>query len=291
MIRLQGVILVNKTGFFRVLADIVIDASGDADVAALAGVPFESALDQPVQSLTTTFKLINVDTERAGKVKKNELHGLMATASDYDLPRKEGSVHMTPLPGVMVTNMTRVTQIDPNDTFQLSKAEIEGRRQALEYARFLIDQVPGYEDAALGGLSTQIGVRESRRIFGSYRLTRKDVLSAQQFEDAIAICGAPIEEHHAGQDTRWEYIPDGKTYQIPYRCLLPKNISGLLVAGRCLSADHDAHASVRSMGQCMAMGQAAGIAAKICIQNKKTTQNISIRDIKDDIRSIGGILE
>ena len=289
--RLHGVILVNKTGFFRILADIVIDASGDADVAALAGVPFESALDQPVQSLTTTFKLINVDTDRAGKVKKTELHGLMAAASDYDLPRKEGSVHMTPLSGVMVTNMTRVTQIDPNDTFQLSKAEIEGRRQALEYARFLIDQIPGYERAALGGLSTQIGVRESRRIFGSYRLTRKDVLSAQQFEDAIAICGAPIEEHHAGQDTRWEYIPDGKTYQIPYRCLLPKDISGLLVAGRCLSADHDAHASVRSMGQCMAMGQAAGIAAKICIQNKKTTQYISIRDIKDEIRSIGGILE
>lgn len=289
--RLIGVILVNKTGFFRILADIVIDASGDADVAALAGVPFESALDQPVQSLTTTFKLINVDTERAGKVKKTELHGLMAAASDYDLPRKEGSVHITPLPGVMVTNMTRVTQIDPNDTFQLSKAEIEGRRQALEYARFLIDQVPGYESAAMGGLSTQIGVRESRRIYGSYRLTRKDVLSAKQFEDAIAICGAPIEEHHAGLDTRWEYIPDGKTYQIPYRCLLPENISGLLVAGRCLSADHDAHASVRSMGQCMAMGQAAGVAAKICVQKNRTTHNISSRDIKNDIRSIGGILE
>jgi len=289
--RLQGIVLVNKTGFFRIMADIVIDASGDADVAALAGVPFESALDQPVQSLTTTFKLINVDTERARQVKKTELHGLMAAAYDYDLPRKEGSVHMTPLPGVMVTNMTRVTEIDPNDTFQLSNAEIEGRRQALEYARFLIDQVPGYEAAALGGLSTQIGVRESRRIFGSYRLTRKDVLSAQQFEDAIAICGAPIEEHHAGQDTRWEYIPDGKTYQIPYRCLLPKNISGLLVAGRCLSADHDAHASVRSMGQCMAMGQAAGVAAKICVHNNKTTHTISSRDIKNDIRSIGGILE
>ncbi|MAT43346.1 MAG: FAD-dependent oxidoreductase [Anaerolineaceae bacterium] len=288
---LRGVILANKSGLYRQLADVVIDASGDADVAALSGVPYESAQDQPVQSLTTTFKMINVDVERARKVKKNELHQLMANATGYDLPRKEGSVHITPLPGVMVTNMTRVTNIDPLDVEQLSTAESAGRAQALEYSRFLIDNVPGYEQSALGGLSTQIGVRESRRIFGKHRLTRQDVISAQKFEDAIAVCGAPIEEHHAGKDTRWEYLPEGETYQIPYRCLLPKTMDNLIIAGRCLSADHDAHASVRSMGQCMAMGQAAGAAASISVVNKQTPHTIVINDLQTQLKKLGAILE
>jgi hypothetical protein len=161
----------------------------------------------------------------------------------------------------------------------------------LEYSRFLIDKVPGYEQSALGGLSTQIGVRESRRIFGEHRLTRQDVISARKFEDAIAVCGAPIEEHHAGKDTRWEYLPEGETYQIPYRCLLPKTVDNLIIAGRCLSADHDAHASVRSMGQCMAMGQAAGAAASISVVNKQTPHTIVLHDLQTQLKKLGAVLE
>lgn len=287
---LRGVIVANKSGLFRLLADTVIDASGDADVAALAGAPYESAKDGPIQSLTTTFKLVNVDMERARQVKKAELRALMASAAGYDLPRKEGSVHITPLPGVMATNMTRVTGIDPTDVTQLSAAEIEGRRQSLEYTRFLVERVPGYENAALGGLSAQIGVRESRRIFGEYRLTRADVLAARKFDDAIAQCGAPIEEHHAGQDTRWEYLPNGETYQIPLRALLPKNVENLLVAGRCLSADHDAHASARSMGQCMAMGQAAGVAAWQAVETQQPPRAVAAHQVQAVLRKLGAIL-
>ncbi len=288
-----GVVIASKAGLFRLLATVVIDASGDADVAARMDVPFESSKDGPIQSLTTTFKLINVDIEKAKSVKKAELHAKMQQAAElgYDLPRKEGSVHITPLPGVMATNMTRVRDVDPLDLYQLSKAEIEGRRQALEYARFLIEQIPGYEKAALGGLSTQIGIRESRRIFGEYRLTRADVLSARKFEDVIAQCGAPIEEHHAGQDTRWEYLPEGETYHIPYRCLLPQKVEGLLVAGRCLSADHDAHASVRSMGQCMAMGQAAGTAAVIALKHHCPPRAIPVPELQSELRKIGAVLD
>lgn len=288
---IQGVIIANKSGLHRMTAQVVIDASGDADVAAKAGVPFESAIDGPIQSLTTTFKMINVNDERASQVTKTELHKKMADANGYNLPRKEGSIHITTLPGVMATNMTRVTGVDPNDIFQLSLAEIEGRRQALEYARFMIEQIPGYEGAALGGLSTQIGVRESRRIFGEYRLTRTDVLNARKFEDGIAQCGAPIEEHHAGGDTRWEYLPEGETYQIPYRTLLPQRVDRLLVAGRCLSADHDAHASVRSMGQCMSMGQAAGTAAWLSITHRLTPKTIQISLIQAKLRDLGAIFE
>lgn len=290
---IRGVVLASKAGLFSLLAGVVIDASGDADVAARMGVPFESSKDGPIQSLTTTFKMVNVDIPRAKNVKKADLHAKMQQADQlgYDLPRKEGSVHITPLAGVMATNMTRVRDVDPLDLAQLTLAEIEGRRQAVEYARFLIEQIPGYENAALGGFSTQIGVRESRRIFGEYRLTREDVLAARKFEDAIAQCGAPIEEHHAGQDTRWEYLPDGETYHIPYRCLIPLNAEGLLVAGRCLSADHDAHASVRSMGQCMAMGQAAGVAAVIALKHGCSPREVPIHELQAELRKIGAILE
>jgi 2-polyprenyl-6-methoxyphenol hydroxylase-like FAD-dependent oxidoreductase len=291
--RIIGVVAANKAGFFQLLAEVIIDASGDADVAAAMGVPYESAQDGPVQSLTTTFRLINVDVDRAREVDKETLHGLMAEAAErgeYDLPRREGSVHITPLAGVMATNMTRVAEVDPTDPLQLSEAEGEGRRQALEYARFMREKVPGYERSELSKLSTQIGVRESRRIYGAYRLSREDVLSARAFEDAIAKCGAPIEEHHAGGDTRWEYLPEGETYDIPYRCLLPQRARSLLVAGRCLSADHDAHASVRSMGQCMAMGQAAGVAAALAAERGTDPAEVSIDELQARLRALGAIL-
>lgn len=292
--RITGVIAINKSGPVRLQANVIIDASGDADVAAIAGVPFEGAKDGPVQSLTTTFRMINVDTARARQVKKDELHRLMAEAiasEAFDLPRKEGSIHITPFEGVMATNMTRVADIDPTDPIALTQAEIAGRAQALEYARFLTDCVPGYEKAVLSDLSTQIGVRESRRIQGAYRLTKEDVLAARSFEDAIAQCGAPIEDHHSGGDTHWEYLPQGETYGIPYRCLVPQQVEGLLVAGRCLSAEHDAHASVRSMGQCMAMGQAAGVAAALAAKSNAPPHDVAVPELQQSLRAIGAIIE
>lgn len=288
-----GVVAANKSGLMALRAKVVIDASGDADVAAAAGAPFEGPADGPVQSLTTTFKMVNVDMERALKVTKKDLHALMAQAiatGRYDLPRKEGSIHITPVEGMMATNMTRVGDVDATDAEQLTRAEIEGRRQALAYASFLRDLVPGYERASMTGLSHQIGVRESRRIHGEYRLSRADVLAARDFDDAIARCGAPIEEHHAGGDTRWEYLPTGGTYGIPFRCLVPRDVDGLLVAGRCLSADHDAHASVRSMGQCMAMGQAAGVAAGLAVRAGIAPRAVSVTALRDRLVTLGAVL-
>jgi glycine/D-amino acid oxidase-like deaminating enzyme len=296
----RGVLAASKAGFFRLKADVIIDASGDADVAAAAGVPFEgvSSAAAPgkgnvAQPGTTTFRLINVDVNRASKVSKDQMHRMMTVAADsgrYCLPRREGSVHITPHDGVMVTNMTRVADVDISDPINLTAAEVEGRRQAAEYYRFLRDCVPGYEKAILINQSTQIGIRESRRIFGEYRLTRDDVLAARKFEDGIARCGAPIEDHNAGQETRWEYLPEGETYGIPYRCLLPQQVDGLLVAGRCLSAEHDAHASVRSMGQCMAMGQAAGMAAAMAVKARRSVRQLDVARLRDCLRSIGAVV-
>jgi hypothetical protein len=287
-VRVEGVVIGTKRGLGVIKAGSIVDTSGDADVVARAGAPFEDAGALGIaQSLTTTFKVINVDVPKANAFPKKELWALMEQAEGYQLPRKEGSAHITPMQGVMVTNMTRVAGVDGTDPEALSKAEIEGRKQALEYMRFLRDKVPGYEKAELGGFSVQIGVRETRRIKGQYRITREDVLSAKKFPDAVAQCGAPIEEHHAGGDTRWEYLPDGETVDIPYRALLPQDLENVVVAGRCLSASHEAHASIRSIGQCMAMGQAAGVAAALSGGN---TQTVAVGELRARLAEMGAVL-
>lgn len=288
----EAVVVGSPKGPRAIRGRVVVDASGDAHVAAAAAAPFEDAGALGIaQSLTTTFRMINVDVERARAFPKSDMWALMRDAGDaYRLLRKEGSAHITPLPGVMVTNMTRVAGVDATDVEALTAAEREGRAQALEYARFLRDKVPGYENAVLGGLSIQIGVRETRRIRGRYWLTRDDVLSARKFPDAIAQCGAPIEEHHAGGDTKWEYLPDGETYDIPYRSLLPVGVENLIVAGRCLSASHDAHASVRSIGQCLAMGQAAGTAAALAADAGIAPGHVEAERLRTELRDAGAVL-
>jgi hypothetical protein len=168
---------------------------------------------------------------------------------------------------------------------------MEGRRQALEYARFLHDRVPGYENADLAGFGVQIGIRETRRVHGEYRLTKEDVLSARQFDDQIGLCGAPIEDHHGGADTKWQYLPDGRCVGIPYRTLLPREKTNLLVAGRCFSATHDAHASVRSMAQCMAMGQAAGTAAAMASRKSCSPKDVDPGDLRATLRKNGAVVE
>lgn len=301
--RVTGVIAATKIGLRRIAAKIVVDASGDADVCYYSGVPFELAGDlEPAQTLTTTFRMCNVDAARRRTVTKARLHELMAAAADsggYDLPRREGSDHAMPVPGMTSTIMTRIqsfetrrgTVVNATDPELLSHAEMEGRRQALEYARFLHDRVPGYEEAHLAGFGVQIGIRETRRVHGEYRLTREDVLGARRFDDQIGLCGAPIEDHHGGVDTRWQYLPDGQCVGIPYRTLLPKNSENLLVAGRCFSATHDAHASVRSMAQCMAMGQAAGTAAAMAVAGRCSPREISLPDLLGRLRQARAILE
>ncbi len=300
--RIRAVKVATKQGLRRLEADFFIDATGDADLCYFAGTPCELAGEhEPAQMLTTTFKVANVDVALRKSISKQEFDARMAAAGEsgeFDLPRREGSDHATPIPGLMATNMTRVQSFltaegefrNASDPELLTCAEIEGRRQALEYLRFLKQRIPGYRDAELVAFSTQIGVRETRRVEGEYRLTRQDVLSARQFEDQIGLCGAPIEEHHAGQDTRWQYLPDGRCVGIPFRTLIPLQLDNVLVAGRCFSATHDAHASVRSMAQCMAMGQAAGTAAALCLARKQSTRKLDPLLLRKRLGHDGAIL-
>jgi hypothetical protein len=301
--RVDGLVVATKLGLRRFEASIFIDASGDADICHFAGIGHETAGENdPAQTLTTTFKLVNVDIPRRKSISKAEFHALMAKAADsgrYALPRKEGSDHITPVNHMTATIMTRLpsstrrgdTVINATDPELLSAAEMEGRVQALEYVRFLRDVVPGYENAQLATFGTQIGVRETRRVYGDYRLTREDVLSARQFDDQIGLCGAPIEDHHEGADTTWSYLPEGRCVGIPYRTLVPRDSTNVLIAGRCFSATHDAHASVRSMAQCMSMGQAAGTAAAMAIEKRLMPREIDVTVLRDRLRKAGAILE
>jgi hypothetical protein len=300
--RIVSILVATKAGLQRVQATIFIDASGDADLCHFAGFGYETAGElDPAQTLTTTFRMANVDRERRRAVARDEFQALMAAAADdgYDLPRREGSDHITPIDGVTATIMTRVESTErradgslanATDPELLTRAEIAGRRQALEYARFLVDRVPGYEHASLVGLGTQIGVRETRRVYGDARLTRDDVLAARQFDDQIGLCGAPIEDHAAGPDTRWTYLPEGAAVGIPFGTLVVRDAVNVLVAGRCFSATHDAHASVRSMAQCMAMGQAAGSAAAMAAVGGGAVRGVDVAALRERLADDGAIL-
>jgi ribulose 1,5-bisphosphate synthetase/thiazole synthase len=299
--RVEQLLLATKAGLRRVPATAVVDASGDADVCHFAGLGYEQAGRQaPAQTLTTTFRMVNVDVPARRSIGKDELHRLMAAAAGdgYDLPRREGSDHVTPIEGCTATVMTRLDSVRADEGFTsvtdpdfLTAAEIAGRRQALEYARFLTDRVPGYQRAALFALSTQIGIRETRRVHGDYRLSREDVLSAAQFDDQIGLCGAPIEDHHSGSGTHWAYLPSGSAVGIPLRTLIARDAQNVMVAGRCFSASHDAQASVRSMAQCMAMGQAAGTTAALAARHAKGEVRGVATRVRDALRAAGAVLE
>mgnify|MGYP001381426183 CR=1 FL=1 len=300
--RIASLVLANRAGVYSVDADVFIDCSGDADLTHLANLPYERAGDiSPAQTLTTTFRMVNVDMAERKSINKDKLHELMAEAAEegYELPRREGSDHITTVPNTTATVMTRLDSITPEgdgfksvveDPFFLTKSEMAGREQALEYARFLKAKVPGYRNSELYGLSTFLGIRETRRVYGDYRVTRDDVLSARQFDDQIALCGAPIEDHHSGDGTEWRYLPEGSAVGIPLSALRVKDAENLLVAGRCFSASHDAHASIRSMGQCMAMGQAAGINAALACAAKKSIREVPIEDIQNSLIKSGAVL-
>lgn len=298
--RAVSVVISGKHGFSRILAKQFIDASGDADFCQLAGLPFETAGENgPVQTMTTTFRMANVDLaayQQAGG--KKMLMARMAEAVEHGshpLPRKAGSIHPMNVEGCISTVAVRVAGFSGLHPADLTRAEQEGRRQAFLYEDFLRDCVPGFEDSNIIGLSSSIGVRESRRVHGLYRLTREDCLSQGVFEDKVLICGAPIEDHRQSKDgedeTHWAYVPDGGVYEVPYRTLVPQGSINSWVTGRCFSATHDAHASCRSMAQTMAMGHAVGAAAALALKHGCEAPEVPMPELQQTLRSQGAVLE
>ncbi|MGC4231435.1 MAG: FAD-dependent oxidoreductase [Niabella sp.] len=293
-------IVYHKSGFYKINARRVIDASGDADFCYLAGYGFELAGEkEPAQSMTTTFRMSNVNLEKfeqagGGKMLKEK----MKEAYDnkvHPLPRKEGSAHEMCVPGCIATVAVKVTDLNPLNIYDITSAEIEGRKQSFLYESFFRKEVPGYENAKIIGLSTQIGVRETRRVYGEHRLTKEECLSGEIPPDTVLLCGAPIEDHRKGSDgqeeTYWEYIPGAGVYGVPYGTLVPQAGKLAWVVGRCFSATHDAHASCRSMAQTMSMGQAAGLAALQSLEKDVTAIEIDVNVLRTRLTDLGQVLE
>lgn len=294
---LSGVVLATKGGLRRASASRFIDATGDAELCHLAGIAYEKAGElEPAQTMTTTFRMAGVDLSAfaaaGGKAMLETRAAEAVEAGTYGLPRKLGSFHEMVFDGMVATVAVRVADHDPLDPWQLSGAEREGRRQAYLYERFMRERVPGYEKARIVGLSTGIGVRESRRVYGEYRLTRDDCLSGRMFEDKVLLCGAPIEDHRSepggGEETVWVYLP---AYSVPYRSLVAKGRDDVWAIGRCFSATHDAHASCRSMAQTMSMGQAAGLAAAISVRSDVDARSLPVLQLQEALSGLGAVLD
>ncbi|MEO7234200.1 MAG: FAD-dependent oxidoreductase [Lapillicoccus sp.] len=294
--RVVGVVVETRAGPMRLDAAVVVDATGDGDVAWRAGAELAPSLPlDGIQPATSTFRLGGVAAEPATT---KEIHALMAEAIEtgtYALPRREGSIHVTTVPGVRHANMTRVAGRDLTDPWELTRAEQEGRRQSWEYARFLHDRVPGFEKSYLLGTSPRLGIRETRRLVGCFVLSGEDFREGRSHDDDIARCGAPIEDHSAGGATKWEYVgglaePDGATYGIPFGTLVPVALDGLLAAGRFFSATHEAHASARSIAQCMAMGHAVGVAAAMAADSGVPVREVDTTMLRERLTAAGALV-
>jgi hypothetical protein len=273
--QIEGVFIESKSGREAVRAKIIIDATGDGDVAAWAGAPFEKGRreDAWMQPITVLYKVHDLDRAKARSVLAEQKERIisLARARGEDIPRfvTAGTDNFLRADETYY-NEDQIHGADGTNIDQVSKAWIEARRMIWQEFNFAKKYIAGYENAYVALTSSLLGVRETRRIMGEYVLDVEDVLSARKFPDRIYRYAAyvdlhPVRRPGTEESATAQRIPKpGSSYDVPYRSLVPKKIENLLVAGRCFSATHEALASARLMPSCMAMGQAAGTAAAIC---------------------------
>ena len=314
--RLRGIITESKAGREAILGRVIIDCTGDADVAWRAGVPCEKGDSQGgMQPPTLMFCLAGVDTDQLrmslcnepqnyiadiippeyfGRNRQFIVVGLrqlirQARADGLRLPTERTIVITGLRPGEVWVNMTRVKGVDGTDPSSLTSGEIETRRQIENITKFLIRYVPGFGSAQFIRTAPFLGIRETRRIVGQYVMTREDILECRRFTDAIAVGSYPVDLHRPhDNDCTLEYC--GDSYEIPYRSLLPQGVSYLLIAGRCISTTHEAMAAIRVMSTCMALGEAAGRAAKIAIRHGLAPADIPIVTLQQELLCAGAFL-
>lgn len=304
--RVSGVIFETKSGPIVAKAKVIVDCTGDGDIAAFAGVPYEigRSRDRMVQPMTLMFLIEGFLYDRfKGYVRMHpdQWHGvagltaLMQEATsngELDIPRENilffGNVHE----GHVLVNSTRILNTLGTDVWDLTRAELEGRRQVAQLTRFFRKYVPGFEKAYVHQSGIVTCVRESRRIMGEYELTAKDVLDARKFDDGIALASYPIDLHSpTGKGTILKKIKPGDAYSIPLRCLIPLKIENLLVGGRCISGTHVANASYRTMPVCVATGQAAGVCAALAVKSNLAPRAVKASDVRKELLRQRAILE
>lgn len=278
--RIEGVVLTGKSGVLSVKAKVFVDTTGDADLAALSGAPWEFGRkeDGLVQPLTTNFNVAGVDEERMPPGKEiSALYNKAKAEGRIKNPREDVLLFRTTRRGEIHFNTTRVTHTDATNVLDFTKAELEGRRQVWEMFTFLKSEIAGFENSYIISIGPQIGVRETRRIVGDYVLTADDVLGARKFDDVIALNNYPIDIHNpAGTGTVLKHLKSGEYYSIPYRCLTPKKIANLIVGGRPISTTHEAHSSSRVMPIACATGHACGVAAALAAKGDGVFRNVDV---------------
>lgn len=300
--RVAGVIAYTKQGKLEVRSRITIDASGDADLAVMAGLDTRVGQNGQVQNPTMIFRLSGVDVARflaeygEDSILPDRVTQLILScnaAGDYRLPRAKIFLFPTPRPNELICNATRVVgadgrELNPLRARDFTEAEIEGRKQVREYERFFRDHLVGCEQAYLNDTGVQVGVRQTRQVVGRQTLGNKDVVVGTKYRDGIARSAWPIELHSA-EKPRLSWLFDDY-YEIPYECFVPVRGESLLFAGRCLSAEHEAMASARVTAQCFSYGHAIGHAAALAVKENLAVGEVEGRDIRELVNRDGAQL-
>ena len=297
---IEALIVETKSGRGALRGRVFIDGSGDGDLAVWAGAPFEKG-DGAGNMLypTTMFRVNAVDPQRAGEAWA-AIPRLMDEAERRDgrrFPRK-GAIVRPQKSGIeWRVNITQLrnpdgSAVDGTDAGQLSRGEIEGRRQVRDAFEFLRGTVAGFENAYIVEIAPQVGIRETRRIKGDYALTADDVLSCASFDDSIGVNGWPIEAHMPGDVVwRWPAIPESRGFNhLPFRMLLPQGLDNLLVAGRCASMTHEGQSAARVSGACFVMGQAAGMAAALALDASAAPRGLDVAALQRRLEAEGAYL-
>jgi hypothetical protein len=293
---IDAVLIESKSGRAAVRGRVFVDASGDADVAAWAGVPFEKAPNLLYPSLM--FRINAVDAASAGPAPWKTVERLMEeaeAAGSHRFPRKKPIVRPQRNPLEWRANLTQLsnpdgTAIDGTDVEQMTRGELQGRRQVFEVFDFIKHRTPGFENSYIVDIAPQIGVRETRRVFGEYRLTEDDVLDCADFPDSIGVNGWPVEAHVAGTvQFRWQRKARGYN-QLPYRMAVPQGVDNLFVAGRCASMTQGGQSSARVTGPCFAMGQAVGVAADLALAGELPVRDVPVGELQRRLESEGVFL-
>jgi len=282
-------------GEIKLTADYFIDATGDGTLMAEAGCAYQLGREEDglCQPMTTCFRMCGVDVElfKSERPRLQELYKEAQARGEIENPRENILTFTGIGEDVLHFNTTRVVKEDPTDPVALSRAEILARRQIHEIVEFLKKTSKAFEHATLVSIATEIGVRESRKLVGEYVLTAEDLLSLTMFEDAVALGNYNIDIHNpAGTGTHIHYFKEGEYYSIPYRSFLPREFDNLLVAGRCLSATHEAQAAVRVMPICACMGEAVGVAMAVCKQTGKNTHTLDVQLVRKKLIEGGAAL-
>src|SRR6516225_7488495 len=296
---IHAVLIESKSGRHAVRGRFFIDASGDGDLAAWAGVPYEKS--PPINGMlypSLMFRINGVDVAEAGPAPWRTVERLMdeaERAGTHTFPRKKPIVRPQRNPLERRANLTQLRTedggaIDGTNVDQLTLGELTGRQQALDAFTFIRDRTPGFEDSYIVDIAPQIGIRETRRIVGPYQLTEDDVLDCADFGDTIGVNGWPVEAHVAGSvEFRWQRGPRGFN-QVPFRVILPGTVANLYVAGRCASMTHGAQSAARVTGPCFAMGEAAGTAADMALNAGLPGDQIDVPGLQHRLEDQGAYL-